>query len=134
MPRSSGGGVSPPTHPSSTSAFSLLANNHKSLPPNFFEHSSSVFESATQETLRAAAAAAMMYGGPLSPLVPVAYPAGTAGYVWPPFAGLFLPYSTPLSLGRPPEALSPERGSTASEQRYTPPEKARIGESVYILW
>lgn len=63
---------------------------------------------------------AMMYGNPLSPLVPVTYPP----YVWPHLSGLFLPYSTPLH--RPPEALSPERASSA-DNGYTP-EKARIGK------
>lgn len=61
----------------------------------------------------------MIYGSPLSPLVPVAYPP----YMWPHIPGLFLPYST--TLHRPPESLSPERASSV-DNGYTP-EKARIG-------
>ena len=62
---------------------------------------------------------ALLCGGPLSPLVPVAYPP----YLWPPLPGLFLPYS-PLNLHRPPEALSPE--SAGSVDRGYTPEKAKL--------
>ncbi|KAJ9601482.1 hypothetical protein L9F63_000365, partial [Diploptera punctata] len=66
---------------------------------------------------------AILCGGPLSPLVPVAYPP----YLWPPIPGLFLPYS-PLNLHRPPEALSPE--SAGSVDRGYTPEKAKLDEEL----
>lgn len=61
----------------------------------------------------------LMYGNPLSPLVPAAYPS----YVWHHLPGLFLPYSP---LQRRQESLSPDR-ATSVEQRGTP-EKAKIGK------
>lgn len=133
MPRSPGDCHSPPHHPlQHNSAFTLLHTSPNISPPPVITPTLgnipniNSLRAADLNNLRAAAAA-MMYGNPLSPLVPVTYPPG-AGYVWPPFAGLFLPYSTSLHVGRPPEIASPERGSTASERGYTPPEKAKIGK------
>lgn len=63
---------------------------------------------------------AMVYGSPLSPFVPAAYPP----YMWPHLPGLFLPYSP---LNRPLKSLSPEQASSA-DNGYMP-EKARIGKN-----
>lgn len=62
----------------------------------------------------------LMYGNPLSPLVPAAYPP----YVWHHFPSFFLPYSP---LNRRPDAVSPER-ATSLNQRLLVPEKTKIGE------
>lgn len=58
----------------------------------------------------------LMYGSPLGPLVPAAYPP----YMWHHLPGLFLPYS-PFQ-----RAMSPER-ATNVDQGCTP-EKANIGK------
>lgn len=72
------------------------------------------------------AARGMIYGNPLSPLVPVAYPP----YIWPHLSSLFLPYSNPLA--RHPESLSPERASSV-DNGYTP-EKAQLGKKNQLIF
>ncbi|XP_069674159.1 zinc finger protein Gfi-1b-like isoform X2 [Periplaneta americana] len=108
----------PPPSPRSTSAS----------PPRCGVRHASAFSlvSPREAAIKDAATAvrgggALLCGGPLSPLVPVAYPP----YLWPPLPGLFLPYS-PLNLHRPPEALSPE--SAGSVDRGYTPEKAKLDD------
>ncbi|XP_021914198.1 zinc finger protein 728-like isoform X2 [Zootermopsis nevadensis] len=109
----------PPPSPHSTSASPPRcgADKHSSAFSLVSPREARVKEAAA--TVRGGGA--LLCGGPLSPLVPVAYPP----YLWPPLPGLFLPYS-PLNLHRPLEAVSPE--SAGSVDRGHTPEKAKLAE------